>query len=46
MKLRSFFGDISVLRACNLNTNYAIKFHKCSGKKRLLNVHQKMFLNI
>ena len=26
MKLQSFFGDVSVLKVCKLNTNYAIKF--------------------
>ena len=33
MKLQSFFGDVPVLKVCKLNTNYAIKFYKCSGKK-------------
>ena len=45
MKLRSLFADVSVLKVCKLNTNYAIKY-KCSGKKLLPNVHQKMFLDI
>ena len=35
MKLQSFFGDVSVSKVCKLNTNYAIKFCKCSGKKVL-----------
>ena len=46
MKSQSFFGDVSVLKVCKLNTNYAIKFYKCSGKKLLLNVNQKMFFDI
>ena len=44
MKLQSFFGDVSsVLKVYKLNTNCAIKFYKSSRKKRLPNVHQKMF---
>ena len=43
MKLQSFFGDASVLKVCNLNTNHAIKFYKCSRRNLLPNVHQKMF---
>ena len=46
MKLQSFFGDVSVLKVCKLNTNYAIKFYKCSGKKDMLNVHQKMLFDV
>ena len=41
VKLQSFFGDAIVLKVCKLNTHYAIKFYKCSGKKPLPNV--KMF---
>ena len=37
---------LSVLQVCKLNTNYAIKFDKCSGKEILPNVYQNMFLNI
>ena len=44
VKLQSFFGDASVSKVCKLITNYAIKFCKSSGKKLLLNIHQKMFL--
>ena len=44
MKLQSFFGDVSVLKVCKFNKNHAIKFYKCSGKKVLPNVYQKMFL--
>ena len=43
MKLQSFFGDVSVLKVFKLNTNYAIKFYKCSGKKLLPNIYQKIF---
>ena len=43
MKLQSFFEVESVLKVCKLNTNYATKFYKCSGEKRFLNAHQKMF---
>ena len=43
VKLQSFVGDVSVLKVFKLNTNYAIKFCKCSGKKLLPNVHNKMF---
>ena len=49
MKLQSFLGDISVLKVCKLNTNYAIKFLnfcKCSRKKLLPNAHQEMFFDI
>ena len=46
MKLQSFFGDVSVLMVCKLITNYVIKFYKCSGKKVLTEVHQKMFFDI
>ena len=46
MKLQSFFGDVSVLKVCKLNTNYSIKFCKCSRKKLLPNVHQKIFFDI
>ena len=46
MKLPSFFRDVSVLKVCKLNKNYAIKFRECSGKKLLPNVHQKMFLDM
>ena len=46
MWLQSFFGDVSVLNVCKLITNYAIKFFKCSGKKLLPNVHQKMLFYI
>ena len=45
MKLQLFFGDVSVLKVCKFDTNYAIKFYKCSVKKFLPNVHQKMFLD-
>ena len=44
VKLQSFFRDVSVLKVCKLNTNYAIKFYKRTRKKLLPNVHQKMFL--
>ena len=44
--LQSFFRDVSVLKVCKLNTNYTIKFYKCSRKKVLPNVHQKMFSDI
>ena len=27
MKLQSFLGDVSVLKVCKSNTNYAIKEH-------------------
>ena len=43
MKLQSFSGDESVLKVCKLNTNNAIKLYKCSRKKLLSNVHQKIF---
>ena len=48
VKLQSFFEDVSVLQVCKLNTNYATKFSKinCSGKKLLLNAHQKIFFDI
>ena len=46
MKSQSPFGDTSVLMVYKLNTNYAIEFFKCSEKKLLPNVHQKMFLTI
>ena len=46
MKLQWFFGDVSVSKVCKLNTNYAIKFFKCSGKKLLLNVKQKKISKI
>ena len=39
MKLQAFLGDVSVLKVCKSNTNYAIKFYKCSGNKLLPNVH-------
>ena len=29
----SILGDVSVLKVCKLNTNYAIQFYYCSGKK-------------
>ena len=45
MTLQSFFGDVSVLKVCKLNTNYGIKFYKCSKKKLLPNVHLKMFFD-
>ena len=32
-------GDVFVLKVCKLNTNYAIKFYKRSGKKFLTNGH-------
>ena len=44
VKLQSCFRDVSVLKVCKLNTNYANKFYKCSGKVILSNVHQKNFL--
>ena len=44
VKLQEFLRDVAVRQVCNLNSNYSITFHKCSGKKILLNVHQKMFL--
>ena len=44
VKLQLFFGDVSVLKVRNMNTNYAIKFYVCSGKKILPNVHQRCFL--
>ena len=46
MNLQSFIEDVSAFKPCKLNTNYAIKFYKCSGKKLLPNVHQEMFLDI
>ena len=39
-------GGVSVLQACKFNTNNAIKFHKCFGKKIVPNFYQKMFFNI
>ena len=42
VKLQPFFGDVSVLKICKLNTNYAIKFYNCSMKKLFPNVHQNM----
>ena len=33
LKLQSFFGDVSDLKVCKLNLNYAIEFYKCSRKK-------------
>ena len=45
MKLQSFFGDVSVLKVCKLNKNYAIKFYKCFVKKLLPNVRQKMLFD-
>ena len=44
VKVQSFLGDVSVLKAFKLNTSYAIKFYKCSGKKVFANDHQKTFL--
>ena len=44
--VQQFFGGVSVLKVCKFNTNYAIKFHKFSGKKILLYVYQKIFLKI
>ena len=46
MKLQSFYEDLSVLKVCKLDTNDDSKFYKCSGKKLLLNVHQKMIFDI
>ena len=46
MKLQSFSGDVSIWKVCELDTNDDIKFYKCSGKKLLPNVDQKMFLDI
>ena len=46
MKLQSFVGDVSVLKVCKLNTNYSVKFYKCSGKILLPSIHQKMLLDI
>ena len=46
VKLQSFSGDVSVLKVCKLNTDYAIKFYKCSMKELLPNVHQKLFFDI
>ena len=34
------------MQVCKINRNYAIRFHKPSGKKILLYVCQKMFLKI
>ena len=45
-KFTTIFGDVSVLHVCKFNTNYAIKFHNCSGKKILLYVSQKMLLKM
>ena len=33
MKLHSLFEDVSFLKVCKLNTNYAIKFYKCFRKE-------------
>ena len=46
VKLQSFVEDASVLKVCKLSTDYSIKFCKCSRKKLLPNVHQKMFFDI
>ena len=46
MKLQLLFGDVFVLKVCKFDTNYAIKFYKCSVKNLLPNAHQKMFLGI
>ena len=32
VKSELLFEDVSVLTVCKLNTNYAIKFYKCSEK--------------
>ena len=45
-KVQSFLGEVSVSHVCKLNTIYTIKFFKCSAKKILPNVYQKMFLII
>ena len=46
VKLQSFSRDVSVLKVCKLNTNYAIKFYKCYRKNLLPNVHQKRYFLI
>ena len=46
VRLQSFFRDVSVLKVCKLIKNYAIEFYKCSRKKLLPNVYQKMFFDI
>ena len=46
VRLQSFFGVVSVLKVCKLDTNYDIIFHMCSGKKLLPNVYRKMFFDI
>ena len=45
VKLQSFLGDVSALKLCKLNTNYAIKLYECSRKKHLPNIHRKMFFD-
>ena len=44
MKLQLLFGDESVLKVCKLNTNYDIKFHKCSRKKLCLMSIRRCFV--
>ena len=46
VKLQQFFENVSVLQLCKFNTNCAIEFYKCSGKKILMNVYKKMWLKI
>ena len=46
MKLQSFFGYVSNLKVCELNTDYVIKLYKCPGKTILPNAHQKTFLDM
>ena len=45
MKSQSFLRDVSVLKVCKSNTNYVIKFYKCSDKKLLPNAHPNMFFD-
>ena len=45
-KVTTLFGDGSVLQGCKVITNYPMKFYKCSVKKIMLNVHQRLFLKI
>ena len=46
VNLQQVFGDVSVLKVCKVNANYAIKFQECFRKKILLYVYQRMFLKI
>ena len=42
----SLYVKLQSFQVCELNTNHAIKFLKCSEKKILPNAYQKMILNL